>query len=68
MNNFTSDGKYNIKEFIKVYKQDIGIILGIVIRHSENKGFKIKNKENLFKNIVDMIYINSDKRKLKYDF
>ena len=68
MNSFTYDGKYNIKDFIKVYKQDFGIILGIVVRHSENKGFKINNKENLFKNIVDMIYINSDKRKLKYDF
>ena len=59
--------KYDMVEFIKVYKQDIGIILGIIVRNCNLNRFKIKNKENLFKNIVYMIYINSNKRILKYD-
>ena len=65
MNNNLYTSEYTINEFIEEYKQDIGIILGIVNGECAKNGFKINNKENLFKNIVHIIYINSNRRKLK---
>ena len=60
MNNF-----YNIKDFVEEYKSDIGIIFGIIESECNKNGFKIQDKNNLFKNIVNIIYINSDRHKLR---
>jgi hypothetical protein len=65
--NILSIQNYKLKEFIQVYKREIGIILGILISNCEKNNIKIINKENLFKNMVDIIYIYSDKRKLRYE-
>ena len=65
--NILSIQTYKLKEFIQVYKREIGIILGILISNCEKNNIKIINKENLFKNMVDIIYIYSDKRKLRYE-
>ena len=57
---------YNYRQFIDTYRNDIGYIISKIKTVSKIKGYKINEEEKLFKNLLHIIYIHSDKKKLKY--
>ena len=64
-NFYNKNSQYNLKEFVSIYKCDIERIFEMIINYSKREGFKIADRENLFKNIISCLYINSDTKKLK---
>jgi transcriptional antiterminator len=56
--------EYTFNQFINEYKNDIGIILGIIIKKCKERNLTIFDRESLFKNLINLIYIKSDRLKL----
>ena len=56
---------YTQPQFINEYNREIGYIISLVKEKCKNKGYIIKDEKNLFKNLLYIIFIYSDKKKLK---
>ena len=57
---------YNQREFINCYSENIGYLISLIRQTCQNKGYKILEKEKLFKTLMYIIFIHSDQRKLIY--
>ncbi len=57
---------YNYRQFIDTYREPIGYMISQVKAECKIKGYKIKDEKNLFKHLMYIIFIHSDKRKLTY--
>ena len=58
---------YHKGPFLECYKEEIGYILSLIKKRCKDQGYKIKEEEKLFKNLIDIIYKYSDRSKLKYE-
>ena len=56
---------YSPREFQEVYHADISNILSIINSRCNDGNYKISDKENLFKQVVEYIYQASDRKRLK---
>ncbi len=57
---------YGQREFIDTYRDNIGYIISLIKTTCQNKGYKIQEEQKLFKNLMYIIFIHSDKRKLSH--
>lgn len=58
--------KYSQREFIDTYRADIGYIISLIKSRCRQNTYKIVDETKLFKNLLYIIFIQSDQRKLIY--
>lgn len=58
--------RYSQREFIETYRNDIGYIISLIKTRCLQKGYKINDETKLFKQLLYIIFIYSDQRKLIY--
>ena len=56
--------RYTQPEFIDIYNEDIGYIFSLIKTRCTQEKYKILDEKKLFKTLLYIIFIHSDKRKL----